>query len=109
MCSIFSKLKRKSFAATRPQHKKQNEIYLKRERWKGEIGKYKEGLREREREGRVLKREIGGTGNAIARLTLKCSTDKGHQKLHEDEDDDVVDTTSVKRQVAVIGSGHQVS
>lgn len=43
VCSVFSKLKRKSFAAARPQHKKQNETFLKRERWKGGIGKYKEG------------------------------------------------------------------
>lgn len=60
----------------------------------------------------MLKRaswQLGGTGNAIARLALKCSTDKGHQQQNEHADDDVVDTASVKRQVAVIGSGHQVS
>lgn len=44
---------------------------------------------------------LPGAGNAIAPLALKCSADK---------DNDVdVDTASVKRQVALIGSGHQVS
>lgn len=46
---------------------------------------------------------LAGAGNAIAPLALKCSADK-------DNDVDVdVDTASVKRQVALIGSGHQAS